>query len=443
MTCDDTTEALVTHMCELVEFYMLPELKEDLDNIQLETSQFESYHSLLIQDLPKLYDLVQEFLQKSGDAGHEELRVKLLLLICELTASPTIYQLKDDSGNLLRNANELAKKLSSNWWESTDVPILKYYEKKLHRDCWKKQLGAVHGFGRYLELRYGKKSRMPTQMLAFALSVGLNVRECYDPIYKQLGVKIFSVMLKFSDPKDIQVLNVHSVIYDHALKDAYNMDSIEAIDSVWNCLYLCLDHFVDLDAFTWNQCDDMLDRLIQNVTMASSPKISICLLQFIIRLGYYFTINRSDVESALALDISEPDKLAACRDQCLALNVSTSYRWAKAILQMLVLESDKLLQGVEVCTALLEQMLRCYLVCIMPIPLQALHPHLPEFYGKFVAVLMECLVAHEKAPPVLKLVLRFTEVFRFQLENGTTDSMPAHLPEFKEALSIIHCKISE
>ncbi|KQS39424.1 uncharacterized protein Dere_GG15752, isoform B [Drosophila erecta] len=396
MTYDDTTEALVAHMCELVEFYMLPELKEDLDNIQLDTCQFESYHSLLIQDLPKLYDLVQEFLQKSGDAGHEELRVKLLLLICELTASPTIYQLKDDSDNLLRNANELARKLSSYWWESTDVQVLKYYERKLHRDCWKKQLGAVHGFGRYLE-----------------------------------------------DPKDIQELNVHSVIYDHALKDAYNMESIEAIDSVWNCLYLCLDHFVDLDAFTWNQCDDMLNRLIQNVTMASSPKISICLLQFIIRLGYYFTINRSDVESALAVDISEPDMLAACRDQCLALNVSTSYRWAKAILQMLVLESDKLLQGVEVCTALLEQMLRCYLVCIMPIPLQALHHHLPEFYGKFVAILMECLVAHEKAPPVLKLVSRFTEVFSFQLENGTTQTMPAHLPEFREALSVIHCKISE
>ncbi|EDW42918.1 uncharacterized protein LOC6607146 [Drosophila sechellia] len=443
MTCDDTTEALATHMCELLEFYMLPELKEDLDNIQLETSQFDSYHSLLIQDLPKLYDLVQEFLQKSGDAGHEKLRFKLLLLICELTASPTIYQLNDDSGNLLRNANELASKLSSNWWKSTDVQILKYYENKLHRDCWKRQLGAVHGFGRYLELRYEKKSTMPTQMLAFALSVGLNVRECYDTIYKELGVKIFSVMLKFSDSKDIQALNVHSVIYDHALKDVYNMDSIEAIDSVWNCLYLCLDHFVDLDAFTWNQCDDMLERLIQNVTMASSPKVIICLLQYIIRLGYYFTINRSDVETALAMDICESDKLVACRDICLALNVSTSYRWAKAILQMLVLESSKLLQGVEVCTALLEQLLRCYLVCIMPIPLQALHPHLPEFYGKFVAVLMECLVAHEKAPPVLKLVSRFTEVFRFQLEIGITETMPAQLAEFKEALSIVHLKICE
>ncbi|XP_017078804.1 uncharacterized protein LOC108112916 isoform X2 [Drosophila eugracilis] len=414
MTCDDKTEALVAHMCDLVQFYMLPELKEDLDNIQLDPSQFESYHALLVQDLPKLYDLVQEFLQKDGDAGHEELKVKLLLLICELTASPTIYQLKDDSGNLLKNANELARQLSSKWWESTDVQMLKYYEKKLHRDCWKKQLGAVHGFGRYMELRYGDKSRMPTQMLAFALSVGLNVRECYDPTYKQLGVKIFSVMLKFSNSKDIQELNVHSVIYDHALKDAYNMESIEAIDSVWNCLYLCLDHFVDLDAFT-----------------------------FVTRLGCYFTINRRDVEAALATDISQPDKLELCREECLSLNASTSYRWAKAILQMLVLESDKLLQGVEVCYELLGQMMRCYLVCILPIPLQALHPHLPEFYAKFVAVLMECLVAHERDPKVLKLVLRFTEIFSFQLENGSTAKMPKDLAEFTEALKIIHRKIFE
>jgi len=81
-----------------------------------------------------------------------QLRFKLLLLICELTASPTIYQLKDDSGNLLKYANDLASKLSSHWWESTDDQFLKYYEKKLHRDCWKRQLGAVHGFGRYLEV---------------------------------------------------------------------------------------------------------------------------------------------------------------------------------------------------------------------------------------------------------------------------------------------------
>ncbi|XP_017034201.1 uncharacterized protein [Drosophila kikkawai] len=436
----ETADALAAHMCELVQFYMLPELKEDLDSVPLAASQFESYHSLLIQDLPKLYDLVQEFLQKSGGAGHEELKVKLLLLLCELTAAPTIYQLKDGPENLLRNANELANKLSSSWWKSTDAQMLKYYEQKLHKDSWKRQLGAVHGFARYLELRYTDKSRMSTQMLAFALSVGLNVRECYDSAYKQLGVQIFSVMLKFSDPKDVQELNVHSVIYDHALKDAYNMESVEAIGAVWNCMYLCLDHFVDLDAYTWNQCDDMMDRLIHNVGMSSKPKVSICLLQFITRLGYYFTINRSAVEAALATDLSKPDNLAACLDECLSLNASTSYRWAKAILQMFVLESEKLLQGPEVCVELMEQMQRCYLVCIMPIPLEALSPHLPEFYGKFVAVLLECIMAHERTPAVVKIVQRFTSIFCFQLAEKT---LPSHLAEFPEALSKIQIKISE
>ncbi|KAH8232429.1 hypothetical protein KR032_006420, partial [Drosophila birchii] len=436
----ETTDALAAHMCEVVQFYMLPELKEDLDSVPLAASQFEDYHSLLVQDLPKLYDLVQEFLQKSDEAGHVELRVKLLLLLCELTATPTIYQLKGGHANLLRNANELANKLSLSWWKSTDDEILKYYGKNLHKDCWKRQLGAVHGFARYLELRYTDKSRMSTQMLAFALSVGLNVRECFDPAYKQLGVQIFAVMLKFSDSKDIQELNVHSVIYDHALKDAYNMESIEAITAVWNCLYLCLDHFIDLDAYTWNQCDDMLDRLIHNVSLSSKPKVSICLLQFITRLGYYFTINRSAVEAALATDLNNPHNLAACRDECLSLNASTSYRWAKAILQMFVLESEKLLQGPDVCVELMEQMQRCYLVCIMPIPLEALHPHLPEFYGKFVAVLLECLMVHERAPAVKKIIQRFMNIFIFQLAEK---NLPPHLQEFPEALSTIKVKISE
>ncbi|KAH8247826.1 hypothetical protein KR038_010478, partial [Drosophila bunnanda] len=436
----ETTDALAAHMCELVQFYMLPELKEDLDSAPLAASQFDSYHSLLIQDLPKLYDLVQEFLQKSGEAGHDELRVKLLLFLCELTAAPTIYQLRSGQRNLLKNANELANKLSSSWWKSTDAEMLKYYEKKLHKNCWKRQLGAVHGFARYLELRYTDKSRMSTQMLPFALSVGLNLRECFEPAYKQLGVHIFSILLTFSDPKDIQELNVHSVIYEHVLKDAYNMESIEAIEAVWNCLYLCLDHFMDLDAYTWNQCDDMLDRLIHNVSMSSNPKVSICLLQFITQLGYYFTINRSAVKAALATDLNNPDNLAACRDECLSLNASTSYRWAKAILQMFVLESEKLLQGPDVCVELMEQMQRCYLVCIMPIPLEALHPHLPEFYGKFVAVLLECLIVHERAPAVVKIVQRFTNIFSFQLAQK---KLPFQLTEFAEALSIIQVKISE
>ncbi|EDW39173.1 GL13943 [Drosophila persimilis] len=392
MTCD-TTAALVAHMCDVVQFYMLPELKEDLDNVQLAPSQFESYHVLLANELPKFYDLVQEFLQKTNNAGHEELRAQIVMLLCELTAAPTVYQLNDGSGNLLRNANKLGRKLSDTWGESMDAHILKNYEKKLQKNCWKRQLGAVHGFARYLEvLRYTKDDKMTTQMLAFSLSVGLNVRECYDFVYKQLGVQIFSIMLKHGDLKDIQELNIHSVIYDHALRSL----------------------IIDLDAFT-----------------------------FITRLGYYFTINRGEIEAALATDLTRADQLDACQEVCSSINSSTSYRWAKSILQMLVLESEKLLQGPEVCAELLGQMQRCYLVCILPIPLQALHVHLPEFYTKFVAVLLECMVTHKMAPTVQKLVQRFTEIFSFQLKNCSLHQLPSDLEEYVKALKSLQQTISK
>jgi len=147
----------------------------------------------------------------------------------------------------------------------------------------------------------------------------------------------------------------------------------------------------------------MLERLLHNVTLSSNAQLSICLLQFITQLGYYFAINRSEVKESLATDFSQPDQLAACREVCSSLNVATNYRWAKGILQMLVLESEKLLQGPDVCIQMLNAMQRCYLVHIVPIPLPALNAHLREFFTKFVAVLLQCLVVHDKTEPIIQV----------------------------------------
>lgn len=37
---------------------------------------------------------------------------------------------------------------------------------------------------------------MPTQLLTFSLAVGLNVRESFQSEYKQLGVRILTLILK-------------------------------------------------------------------------------------------------------------------------------------------------------------------------------------------------------------------------------------------------------
>lgn len=153
----------------------------------------------------------------------------------------------------------------------------------------------------------------------------------------------------------------------------------------------------------WNKCDDLLERLIQNVTLSSDAQMSICLLQFITKLGYYFTLSNNEVCDALASDMTQPSQLEVCQEICSSLNVCTNYRWAKNILQMLVMESEKLLQGPKVCAELLNAMLRCYLVCILPIPLPALNIHLQEFLPKFVAILLQSLAEHEKAEQILKV----------------------------------------
>ncbi|XP_068155601.1 uncharacterized protein [Drosophila tropicalis] len=429
-------ERLMEHLSDLIQLCMLPELKEDLDSIQLQPSHFDSHHNVWRQELPKLYDLVQSFLQEhEEDSRRQKLRAQLVLLLCELTASPTVYQFKHGPESLIQNSFELLKRLTTSCQGPVDSHIFKYYEEKLHKNSWKRHIGAVSGFVEYLQLRYVGDVKMTTQMLAFSLSVGLNVRECYDTVYKQLGARIFSVMLKQSNPKDIQEMNVHSVIYDHVFNDAYNTnESVEATTATWTCLYLCLDHYTDMDRFAWNHCDDMLERLIQNVTMTSHVTNSICLLRFITKLGYYFTINRNEIDSLLAMDLTQQDQMLACREVCSSLNACTSFRWSKRILQMLLLESDKLLQSVDACTKLLNQMVRCYLVCILPIPLHALHHHLPEFYTKFVAILLECLVVHERNISVAQSVHQFIEIFQFQLASSSSQKLPTDLEEYPNAL---------
>lgn len=56
----DTNERQLNFIIEQVQLCMLPALKENLDDVQLLPAHFESYHSLLRQELPKLYDVLQQ-----------------------------------------------------------------------------------------------------------------------------------------------------------------------------------------------------------------------------------------------------------------------------------------------------------------------------------------------------------------------------------------------
>lgn len=56
----DSSERHFAFLSEQVQLCMLPSLKKDLDDVQLLPAHFESYHSLLEHELPKLYDVLQQ-----------------------------------------------------------------------------------------------------------------------------------------------------------------------------------------------------------------------------------------------------------------------------------------------------------------------------------------------------------------------------------------------
>ncbi|XP_017848605.1 uncharacterized protein LOC108603922 isoform X2 [Drosophila busckii] len=194
---DNSEESQLVYICEQLQLCMLPALKEDLDEVQLLPEHFQNYNSVLRQELPKLYDVLQQIeniiLQ---DAAQLKLRTQLVLLLCELTATPTVYKLSADAEAELDNANRLLQKVSVGCHSAEATHIFSYYEQHLQGNCWKRQLGATHGYVRYLEYCCTGDARFPAKLITFSLAVGLNFRECYQLEYKQLGVRIFQILLQ-------------------------------------------------------------------------------------------------------------------------------------------------------------------------------------------------------------------------------------------------------
>ncbi|KAI8115236.1 hypothetical protein CVS40_12515 [Lucilia cuprina] len=186
----------------LLDSCLLPQLQHDLDSIPIEREHFTTYHECLELQLPLLYDWIQQqpniFVWNDEEKGAKlEIKTKLIVLLCEITSSNTIYQL--NRKDLISNAERVLQN-TAKLTNELDESLFKYYEDKLHKDKWKRQLGAVNGFVKYLEYRFNNAldhdSKMSQKFLMFCLSVALNVRTCYETHYKTLSTIIFLIMLQ-------------------------------------------------------------------------------------------------------------------------------------------------------------------------------------------------------------------------------------------------------
>ncbi|KAL9898852.1 uncharacterized protein ACN427_006800 isoform 2-T2 [Glossina fuscipes fuscipes] len=414
---------------DLIQNCLLPELKENFDSALINKECFKSYHECLLVQLPVIFDWMHEqekwlFSSKENDHEKQDIQGQLIILLSELSGLSSyeaIYNL-DSNSQLLTHVERLLNRFEIRMSPKAEEIIFNYYKDKLHKDKWKRNLGTIHGFTRYLEHRFQGSFGMTQLFLNFSLAVALNVRTCHESHYKYLSTKIFHTMLDQGNANDIRKTNIHSVIYDAALKDIYIMDSLVFVKSLWNCLLKCLNFYSEIDSFTWSQVDDLLEVLIRNVTLAPDSSTSLQLTTFINRLMVYFAINNRELEEKLKTDLTKVNCLKDCRVLFSQNTSYTCYRWAKSILQMFILESHKLKQSPDTSLKLLNELHHCYLVTIFPINLCVIESHLVEFMEKFNIIIMEVVRIQKENETVLKAITDLLETFYLHLENCSKSS---------------------
>uniref|UniRef100_A0A1A9V3E3 Uncharacterized protein n=1 Tax=Glossina austeni TaxID=7395 RepID=A0A1A9V3E3_GLOAU len=144
---------------DLIKSCLLPELKEDFDSALINKECFKSYYECLMIQLPGLFDWMHEqekwlFSSKESDEEKQDIQGQLIILLSELSelsSFEAIYSW-DSNSQLLTHAERFLNRFEIRMSPKAEGIILNYYEEKLHKDRWKRNLGAIHGFARYLEV---------------------------------------------------------------------------------------------------------------------------------------------------------------------------------------------------------------------------------------------------------------------------------------------------
>lgn len=133
---------------------LVPELNRDMSVEQISVDHFKSFKVTLNMSLHLLFDLIQqnENVLFEIKKETESFQINFLLLLCEQTASNTLFQ--TDEIILLQNFNSLLIKHLKKLLESNSIKdkILNYYKSKLKIDLWKRNIGAIHGFSRFCQV---------------------------------------------------------------------------------------------------------------------------------------------------------------------------------------------------------------------------------------------------------------------------------------------------
>ncbi|XP_037911190.1 uncharacterized protein LOC119651609 [Hermetia illucens] len=430
---------LYGRLCLLLDESLVPELLHDIDTHYIQDNYYDVFRTnSLDPQLSEIFALLsdQQHLLYKTESRAFDLRRLLILLLCEQTASGTIFQTKIKS--YLNKLNGLvAKHFQRILHDDENVvdAVFDYYKGKLRRNHWKKEIGSIHGFQRFCQLHYELHgNQLNKDQCLFALSVAHLFEEHYQPSYKEMGFRLINTVLD-ATPEDILLdSNVHKVLYHILFRNIPKMFSVAGSFMLWRCLCKCIALMNPSDFSKWVEVDDVIEAVMRKISL--EPDSSVCCYQFgiLLQLGLD---NATEIKDLVIIDdiqkfgADEVD-FATLRQACKSQSFKVYYKWAKRLLELFLAESHLLLVEKGKAIQMLRAMHTCYIVCITTMPVKVCEPHLIPFLEKFILVLMEVIINFKKDSTIVQLVEEFLTTISLHLgEESYQQLMSEEASEMK------------
>ncbi len=185
---------------ELIQQCHVPELITDIDTYQIDAAHFKEFKRILDENLHLLFDLLQqcEGVLSEKIIDTETLRVHFVILLCEQSADNVPF--KTNQSILQQNIKHLTDKWFRRIMNEKCIfeLVLRHYKTLIKVDVWKKNIGAVFGFHRFCQLNYKSDNMLQMNDIFFVLATGTLLLEHYEPVYKEMGIDLFNILMTFS-----------------------------------------------------------------------------------------------------------------------------------------------------------------------------------------------------------------------------------------------------
>lgn len=325
---------------QLAEACLLPPLKVRIGDQLISTEHFQDIQPVMIGSMRQLLDTfhANEFKLLEVDVNTLEFRKLFLMAICEQAAPQTVYQIQDPVtvAGVAKVSNRLLPKVISADRELEKV-IFEYFNKKLTKEEWRRNLGAIYGFHHYCMACFSGEAdslTLDTNGIQFVLARALWFSDHFEPEFHVIALGLFNILL---NPKHVAVardMNVHKVIYTEALKMVDKAKEIEYIQRLWTCLYTCI--YIDESERTnfkvWSAFDETFEQLMIRLGFEDDKKLALLYMNTMIR---FMQMGRDEKTEGEAEEVVE--RLRAIKQPNYRI-----FRWVEKLLCLLQNDAFKL-----------------------------------------------------------------------------------------------------